>query len=399
MVYAADFLWNESIHMSQKRPSRTAATGKAGSSSPKAGKPVKKTAKKAGEAQPAAPGRKRESQRVVTVTDIANAIGVSRATVSLVLRGSPLVHADTRARVEAELKRQRYVYNRSAANLRRRTSSSVALVINDLSNPFFAEFAAGVDEALGGQGYVTLLGSTGESPQRQQAVLASLMEHTPAGVILSPAEGSDAAELRTVLDARSHVLLFNRELAGADAWDFLALDNERGARMAAEHLIGLGHRRIAFFGGHADSSSCRQRRAGFAQAMAAAGLPVEPQWLIESAPNRLEAATRTGALFGERASPTAAVCYNDTVALGLMLGLASRGIQPGRGFAVTGFDDIPEAAMTTPPLTTLSVDPRERGRQAARMLLQRVADPDAAPMRTIAPVRLCIRESSGVPRP
>jgi Transcriptional regulators len=121
--------------------------------------------------------------------------------------------------------------------------------------------------------------------------------------------------------------------------------------------------------------------------------------LIESAPNRLEAATRTGALFGERASPTAAVCYNDTVALGLMLGLASRGIQPGRGFAVTGFDDIPEAAMTTPPLTTLSVDPRERGRQAARMLLQRVADPDAAPARAIAPVRLCIRESSGVPRP
>ena len=152
MVYAADFLWNESIHMSQKRPSRTAATGKAGSSSPKAGKPVKKTAKKAGEAKPAAPERKRESQRVVTVTDIANAIGVSRATVSLVLRGSPLVHADTRARVEAELKRQRYVYNRSAANLRRRTSSSVALVINDLSNPFFAEFAAGVDEGLGGQG-------------------------------------------------------------------------------------------------------------------------------------------------------------------------------------------------------------------------------------------------------
>ena len=84
--------------------------------------------------------------RAVTVTDIAEAIGVSRATVSLVLRGSPLVNVDTRAKVEAELRRQRYVYNRGAANLRRRTSSSVALVINDLSNPFFAEFASGVDE-------------------------------------------------------------------------------------------------------------------------------------------------------------------------------------------------------------------------------------------------------------
>ena len=331
--------------------------------------------------------------RAVTVTDIANAIGVSRATVSLVLRGSPLVNVDTRARVEAELRRQRYVYNRGAANLRRRTSSSVALVINDLSNPFFAEFAAGVDEALGGKGYVTLLGSTGESPERQQAVLTTLMEHTPAGLILSPAEGSDAAQLKQVL-GNANVLLFNRELDGAD-WDFLALDNQNGARMATEHLIALGHRRIAFFGGHAESSSCRQRRAGYRQAMEAAGLPVREEWLIESAPNRLDAAARSGELFGASDAPTAAVCYNDTVALGLMPGLMARGIQPGRDFAVTGFDDISEAAVSTPSLTTLAVDPRERGRQAAGLLLRRLGEPDARRERIIAPVQLRIRQSSG----
>lgn len=336
--------------------------------------------------------------RVVTVSDIAKAIGVSRATVSLVLRESPLVHADTRAKVLAELKRQRYVYNRGAANLRRRTSSSVALVINDLSNPFFAEFAAGVDEALGEKGYVTLLGSTGESPERQQAVLGSLMEHTPAGLILSPAEGSSFAELRKVLDAGANVLLFNRELADAE-WDFLSLDNQRGAYLATEHLIGLGHRRIAFFGGHADSSSCRQRRAGYAQAMADAGLAVAPHGMIESAPNRLEAALRTGELFADGAAPSAAVCYNDIVALGLMLGLASRGIRPGQDFAVTGFDDIPEAAVTSPPLTTLAVNPRERGRQAAELLLHRLSDPEAPAQRTVAPVELRVRQSSGMPHP
>ncbi|MGH8026026.1 MAG: LacI family DNA-binding transcriptional regulator [Pseudoxanthomonas sp.] len=342
-------------------------------------------------------GDRKPGHRPVTVTDIADAIGVSRATVSLVLRGSPLVHVDTRAKVEAELRRQRYVYNRGAANLRRQTSSSIALVINDLSNPFFAEFAAGVDEALGAKDYVTLLGSTGESAERQQAVLASLMEHTPAGLILSPAEGSDASQLRLVLGARSNVLLFNRELAGAE-WDFLALDNQRGAHMATAHLIELGHRRIAFFGGHADSSSCQQRRAGYAQAMAEAGLEVKDEWMIESAPNRLEAAARTGELFAHQPAPTAAVCYNDTVALGLMLGLVSRGIRPGHDFAVTGFDDISEAAVTTPPLTTLAVDPRERGRQAAELLLYRLDKPDAEPQRTIAPAVLRIRESTGVPR-
>ena len=335
-------------------------------------------------------------RKAVTVNDIARACDVSRATVSLVLRGSPLVNVETRARVEAELERQRYVYNRAAANLRRQTSSSVALVINDLSNPFFAEFAAGVDEALGAEGYVTLLGSTGESPQRQQAVLNSLMEHGPAGIILSPAEHSEGPAVRRAIGT-TPVLLFNRELPGGD-WDFLALENERGARLATEHLLSLGHKRIAFFGGHADSSSCQQRRSGYAQAMTAAGIAPDPRWLVESAPTRVEAAHETRTLLERDPRLTAAVCYNDNVALGLMLGLLARGTRPGVDFALTGFDDIPEAALSTPPLTTLSVDPRARGRQAAELLLQRVRAPEGAPRSMVAPVQLIVRGSSGTAR-
>lgn len=338
----------------------------------------------------------KSGRKAVTVSDIARGCGVSRATVSLVLRGSPLVHQDTRARVEAELKKQRYVYNRGAANLRRQTSSSVALVINDLSNPFFAEFAAGVDEALGAEGYVTLLGSTGESPERQQAVLESLIEHGPAGMILSPAEHSDGERVQRLLGTQAAVLVFNRELPGAD-WDFLALDNQRGARLATEHLLSLGHRRIAFFGGHADSSSCQQRRLGYDEAMRAAGVIPEPQWLLECAPTRVEAAKEAASLLGSDAGLTAAVCYNDNVALGLMLGLQARGIRPGEDFALTGFDDIPEAALSTPPLTTLAVEPRVRGRQAAELLLQRVRDRDAPMRRIVAPVQLVVRGSSGPP--
>ncbi|MCL1529935.1 LacI family DNA-binding transcriptional regulator [Xanthomonas nasturtii] len=333
----------------------------------------------------------RVRRTAVTLRDIAGAIGVSRATVSLVLRGSPLVHASTRARVEAELDRQNYVYNRAAANLRRRTSSSIALVINDLSNPFFAEFAAGVDEALGAAGYVTLLGSTGESTQRQQAVLASLMEHTPAGIILSPAEGSQAQALTQVLGRQRNVVLFNREVEGTH-WDLLALDNAQGALLACTHLIAQGHRRIVFFGGHAESSSCRQRRAGYARAMEAAGLETH---YVESAPNRQDAALCGARMLGSAAqAATAAVCYNDSVALGLMAALAMQGIVPGRDFAVTGFDDIAEAALFTPALTTLAADPRARGRQAAQLVLQRIGSPDLASQQLTAAVALKIRASS-----
>lgn len=338
--------------------------------------------------KPNAPPRGR-----VTLSDVAEASGLSRATVSLVLRGSPLVHADTRAKVEAELRRQGYVYHRGAASLRNKVSTAVALVINDLSNPFFAEFAAGVDEALATAGFVTLLGSTGESVERQQAVIGSLIEHGPAGIILSPAEGSDGARLRALIGARIPVLVFNRELDAG--WDFLALDNRRGARIATEHLLAQGHRRIAFFGGHRDSSSCRQRREGYREALAAAGVTPEPHWLIECAPTRLEAAGQTGAVFLRDPAPTAAVCYNDAVALGLISGLAVRGRRAGHDFAVIGFDDIPEASVSAPPLTTITVAPRAVGRRAAELILQRLREPGQEATLTVAPVSLVLRDSDG----
>jgi LacI family transcriptional regulator len=331
----------------------------------------------------------------LTLNDIAHGCGVSRATVSLVLRGSPLVRAETRAAVEAEIRRVGYIYNRAAANLRARSASSVALVINDLSNPFFAEFAAGVDEALAEVGFVTLLGSTGESTTRQQAVLASLVEHAPAGIILSPAEGSEGAVIARVVGDHVPVLVFNRELAGD--WDFLGMDNRIGARLATEHLLALGHRRIAFFGGHRDSSSCRQRQEGYVDALTAFGIEAEPRWRIDTAPTRLEAARQAGALFASDPAPTAAVCYNDAVALGLQLGLVARGRQPGVDFALVGFDDIPEAALSVPPLTTIASAPRSRGRQAAERILDRMRDPSLPNLQRAVPVQLIVRESSCPP--
>ena len=333
--------------------------------------------------------------RKVTLNDIARNLGLSRATVSLVLRGSPLVRDETRARVEAEIQRIGYIYNRAAANLRARSASSVGLVVNDLSNPFFAEFAAGVDDALAAVGFVTLLGSTGESVERQQAVIASLVEHAPAGLILSPAEGSQGAAIARAVGQHMPVLVFNRALDGD--WDFIAMDNERGAFLATTHLIALGHRRIAFFGGHRDSSSCRERRDGYLRALADAGLVADPLWRIETAPTRIEAARQVGALFVRDPAPTAAVCYNDAVALGVQIGLVARGRHPGRDFAVVGFDDIPESALSMPPLTTIATRPRELGRHAAERIVARLRDPSLPSRLHVEPVSLVVRESTCPP--
>ncbi len=335
----------------------------------------------------------------ITLNDIARACDVSRSTVSLVLRGSPLVHANTRQRVEAEMRRQGYVYNRAAATLRQRVSTAVALVINDLSNPFFADFAAGVDEVLGAKGYVTLLGSSNESRTRQRQVLGSLVEHNPAGIILSPAEASEADEIELAIGKATPLVVFNRQLVETRpsdfTYDFLGLDNRAGVRTATKYLLSIGHRRIAFYGGHADSSSCRERRLGYRDALSDVGLEVKDSWMIETVPTRLDASAHADTLFALDPAPTAAVCYNDAVALGLMLGLTRLGRHPGSDFAVIGFDDIPEAAVGIPPLTTMNADPRARGRQAAELLLQQVGSPSPMSRRSvIVEVQLIKREST-----
>lgn len=328
-----------------------------------------------------------------TLADIARACGVSSATVSLALRDSPMVNAETRERIVQESLRQGYVRNRGAADLRRRVSSSVALVINDLANPFFAEFATGVDETLAAAGYVTLLGSTGESITRQDTVIRSLMEFRPAGIILSPAEGSLGDTLQFLLGGRIPILLFNREVQGG-GWDFLVCDNRRGAGLATRHLLELGHRRIAFVGGHARSSSCSERRCGYMDAMRAAGAEPQPEWLIECAPVRQAAAEEGRRLPGALPGVTAAVCYNDIVALGFMHGLEAAGYRPGHDFAVTGFDDIPEAGLFSPTLTTIAVGPRQLGQRSAEIILARAGQKERTPERLVAAVELIVRGSS-----
>jgi LacI family transcriptional regulator len=128
--------------------------------------------------------------------------------------------------------------------------------------------------------------------------------------------------------------------------------------------------------------------------MAAAGIAIEPGWMIETAPTRLEAARQVGALFVRDPAPSAALAYNDAVALGLMLGLAACGRQVGRDFAVVGFDDIPEASVSVPPLSTVATAPRALGRLAAEHLLARITGQAGAPATIVAPVQLAVRQSS-----
>ena len=160
-------------------------------------------------------GAKRGAGRATTIVDIARAAGVSKSTVSLVLKDSPLVKAETRERSTRAIDQLGYVYNRSAANLRTARSSFVGMVISDLMNPFFTELAVGIEDALYKLGFIPILANTNEDRDRQAEVLRSLREHGVAGIIMSPARGTDAWSLSELSSRSIPVVLTMRRIAGS----------------------------------------------------------------------------------------------------------------------------------------------------------------------------------------
>jgi LacI family transcriptional regulator len=333
-------------------------------------------------------------QSRVTIVDIARAAGVSKSTVSLVLQESTLVKPVTRERVRDAIRRLGYVYHRGAANLRRSTSDIVGMVINDLTNPFFAEMAVGIEATLQTAGLVPFLANTGECPQRQGDVMRTMREHGAVGYILCPAIGTDAELLAEIEAWGLPVVTVMRRLRAG--WiSSVAPDNIGGARRATEHLLGLGHRRIAFLGGRVGMVVLEDRRAGWAKALAAADVLADPALAVEATPNRDGGFAALQQALALPDPPTAALCFNDVVAIGALHALAAGGMAAGRDFALVGFDDVADARLIQPALTTVAVESRRLGERAATILLDLLREKRPSPQHFTGEARLVVRASCG----
>lgn len=331
----------------------------------------------------------------VTVVDIAHAAGVSKSTVSLVLQGSSLVNETTRAKVNAVIRELGYVYNRGAANLRQSNAKSkiIGIVVNDLTNSFFAELAVGVDMVVQSAGFVQFLANTGESVDRQREVIASMREHGISGLIVSPARGTEAADLKPLVASGMPVVVVVRNVPGAKVSSLMS-DNHGGAFASVEHLVALGHKRIAFLGGFPDTAVFAERVQGYRDAITKAGLETGGELVIGSAPSRAGGVDAVARALTAASPPTAAVCFNDAVAFGVCDGLRARKLEPGVDFAVVGFDDVIEAKTAVPALTTVSVDPQGMGQRAAQLLLKQINAGKVEAEALMGSVRLVVRESS-----
>ena len=330
-----------------------------------------------------------------TVRDVAREAGVSKSTVSLVLQNSPLVRDDTRARVTEAIQHVGYIYNRGAAGLRRARSNVVGMIINDLTNSFFAELAVGIERILQAAGYIPFIANTAESALRQQEVVMSMREHGAAGLIICPARGTARDAFAGCVEAGVPVVLAVRRLATSPQTATVVPDNRRGANEAVAHLLGLGHRRVAFLGGYPDIVAQHDRIAGYREALQQAAVPVDETLVITTSATREGGVSALESALRMPQPPTAALCFNDAVALGACAALKRRQLEPGADFAIVGFDDVSDARYAVPALTTVAVDPVGLGERAAQAVVRMIETGKRTAETLLGAVQLVVRETSG----
>jgi DNA-binding LacI/PurR family transcriptional regulator len=321
----------------------------------------------------------RENQRHPTLVDIAALAHVAPMTVSRVINGSGYVSAEMREKVQRVIDKLEYHPNALARGLKSQRSHVIGILVPDILNPFAAELAGSIQETMLERGYTAFLSTTEQSTRREQAALSAFFDHRVAGIAVATVDtpaGSEALERFTRRGMPIVVVGRNAAPAGIDR---VTADHWKGAYQAVEHLIALGHKRIAYIGGSPRTAGRLRRFHGFLEAMRAHGLSV-PEELIagpnhESGPGYSKQADGYEAmkhLLELPHPPTAIFARNDFTALGAMSAARDHGVAIPADVAIVGFDNVPQSAFTAPPLTTVAQPTAEQGREAAMMLLDRI---------------------------
>lgn len=326
----------------------------------------------------------------ITISDVAERAGVSVGTVSNVVNRPERVAEGTRERVRAAITSLGWVPNGSAATLRAGRATLVGLIVPDIRNPFFTEVARGAEDMAAASGEAVVVCNTDWLLNSERRALDALARQRVRGVMITPA-GEDERYLEWLMDrGMALVLLDHRRSAGLVP--SVVVDDVLGGRLAGQHLIELGHRRVALVNGPTSIPQCEDRRLGLLGALKGAGLDPERD-LVEVEVEAMDAASGLAAVddIFEVAAPTAIFCTNDLLAIGVIRGLRMRGLRAPNDVAVVGYDDVELAAMTDPPLTTVHQPSYELG-ETAYQLLRRGAEPE---QRSFSP-HLVQRESTGV---
>ena len=328
----------------------------------------------------------------VTIFDVAEASGVSYGTVSRVINNEPHVRASTRRRVMDAIDRLGFVINRQAQSLARGQTHVIGVLVPDLGTGYIGEIMRGIDAELDHAGYDLMLFTTHRRAAKEANYVLSLVQGVVEGLVLVLPR--NPADYLGVLSSRQfpHVLVDHQ---GVDTTSpAIGTTNWQGGFVATEHLINLGHTRIAFITGTMDLGCAQERLDGYKAALRMHHIPQIDELIFEGDFFQNSGVVAANALLDLAEPPSAIFASNDVMAMGAMDVIRHRGLRIPDDISIVGFDDIPQAAMVFPPLTTVRQPLEQMGRVATQVLLEMLKNPGSDTTRQELPTQLVLRSST-----
>ncbi len=326
------------------------------------------------------------------LANVAEAAGVSTATASQVLRGTGRISETTRKKVLAAAERLHYVRDGRAAAMRSGENREIGFAIHQIANPFNAEVISGVSDLLESEGFLVSVLDSRDDTDRQRRNLEAFIRSSRGGLLWVPAQDTEDATYDLLAAHSIPTVTFLRR-SGQGRFDHVGIENAEATAKATRYLAGLGHRHIAYFGGTAHFGVRTDRIAGYTSVIEALGLG--PPIIHPCPDDKVSGLNAVMEFHAKHPEVTALVCNGDMVAIGACSGITRLGMSPGHEISVIGFDDIQDAAIATPPLSTLAVSPYQLGRKLARVALDRIKDPALPTATSLVPAELVIRETTG----
>jgi len=340
------------------------------------------------------------AERPATIADVAVRAGVSTATVSRILAGHERARAETRERVLEAARALDYRPSGIARSLQSRATGMLGLLMTDISQPFYTELIRVVESAAQASGYAIILANGAGDALRETAYLELLAERRVDGILVA-SSGITGRHLDWLVRAPVQVVLLGCEAPGMALPAVLA-ESRTGARLVADHLLALGHRRFGEILGPPGSAASAHRHVGVLEALAAAGIPGSELAVATSDGDARTGEIVAAGLLARTPRPTALVCFNDLTAIGALRAARDAGLEVPRDVSVVGFDDIPIASLVHPALTTVAQPFEEMGQWAVGRLASQIAagregGPKPPPEVVRVPCRLVVRTSTGPP--
>ncbi len=304
----------------------------------------------------------------ITIKDIAKQTGVSHSTVSRALSGNSLISEETTRRIRKAAKEMGYQPHAAARSLKTNQTKVIGVIVNSIDDPFFSEILFGIEDAAQAAGYSLFIASSQYDPEREQRIVQTMMEQRTDGVIICSSSFS-ADKGRQLLAVGFPVVVVNYK--AQENFDYsIYHDDVDGSQQITRHLLDLGHEKIAYLGNSRSGRTSSDRLSGFKKEMKKAGLQVPAEYFFEVDGSDPELGKIGLNYFMRRsASPTAIICFNDMVAIGVLQACREQNIRVPEDLSVTGFDNITFSAYTSPPLTTLDQPKYSIGNEAAELLL------------------------------